>query len=64
MERKTILYVRQSSARHALHNCESSVLQYAMRGRLTALGWSRIDTVDDDLGRSLVNGLEPRAGCA
>jgi hypothetical protein len=23
-----------------------------MRDRLTALGWSRIETVDDDLGRS------------
>ncbi|WP_292445226.1 hypothetical protein [Mesorhizobium sp.] len=25
------------------------MLQYAMRDRITALGWSRIDTIDDDL---------------
>ena len=48
LERKAILYVRQSSAHQVLHNRESSALQYAMRDRLTALGWSRIETVDDD----------------
>jgi hypothetical protein len=52
LERKAILYVRQSSAHQVLHNRESSALQYAMRDRLTALGWSRVETVDDDLGRS------------
>jgi DNA invertase Pin-like site-specific DNA recombinase len=49
LERKAILYVRQSSAHQVLHNRESSALQYAIRDRLTALGWSEID---DDLGRS------------
>src|SRR5215207_7654494 len=52
LSRKAILYVRQSSAHQVLHNRESSALQYAMRDRLTTLGWSQIDTVDDDLGRS------------
>src|SRR6201993_401404 len=61
LERKAILYVRQSSAHQVLHNPESSVLQYAMRDRLTALGWSRIETVDDDLGRSAAGGVA-RAG--
>src|SRR3979490_2256290 len=60
-ERKAILYVRQSSAHQVLHNRESSALQYAMRDRLTALGWSRIETVDDDLGRSAAGGVA-RAG--
>jgi len=57
LERKAILYVRQSSTRQVLHNRESSTLQYAMRDRLTALGWSRIDTIDDDLGRSAAGGV-------
>lgn len=57
LERKAILYVRQSSAHQVLHNRESSALQYAMRDRLTALGWSRIDTVDEDLGRSAAGGV-------
>ncbi|MCZ4093709.1 recombinase family protein [Sinorhizobium psoraleae] len=61
LERKAILYVRQSSAHQVLHNRESSALQYAMRDRLTSLGWSRIDTIDDDLGRSAAGGVA-RAG--
>jgi DNA invertase Pin-like site-specific DNA recombinase len=61
LERKAILYVRQSSAHQVLHNRESSALQYAMRDRLKALGWSDIDTVDDDLGRSAAGGVV-RAG--
>ena len=31
LERKAILYVRQSSAHQVLHNRESSALKYAMR---------------------------------
>src|SRR5262245_10991047 len=61
LERKAILYVRQSSAHQVMHNRESRALQYAMRDRLTALGWSRIETVDDDLGRSAAGGVA-RAG--
>ena len=61
LERKAILYVRQSSAHQVLHNRESSALQYAMRDRLASLGWSHIETVDDDLGRSAAGGVA-RAG--
>jgi hypothetical protein len=51
LERKALLYVRQSSAHQVLHNRESSTLQYAMRDRLMALGWSEIEVIDDDLVR-------------
>src|ERR1700752_4284459 len=61
LERKAILYVRQSSAHQVLHNRESSALQYAMRDRLPALGWSEIEVIDDDLGRSAAGGVQ-RAG--
>src|SRR3954452_10962021 len=37
LERKALLYVRQSSAHQVLHNRESSALQYAMRDRLTVM---------------------------
>src|SRR6201993_3689506 len=57
LERKALLYVRQSSAHQVLHNRESSALQYAMRDRLTALGWSEIEVIDDDLGRSAAGGV-------
>ena len=61
LERKALLYVRQSSAHQVLHNRESSALQYAMRGRLMELGWSEIEIIDDDLGRSAAGGVQ-RAG--
>jgi DNA invertase Pin-like site-specific DNA recombinase len=61
LARKALLYVRQSSAHQVLHNRESSALQYAMRGRLTELGWSQIEVIDDDLGRSAAGGVQ-RAG--
>src|SRR4030081_2102324 len=61
LERKALLYVRQSSVHQVLHNRESSALQYAMQGRLRALGWSAIEVIDDDLGRSAAGGVQ-RAG--
>jgi DNA invertase Pin-like site-specific DNA recombinase len=61
LERKALLYVRQSSAHQVLHNRESSALQYAMENRLKALGWSAIEVIDDDLGRSAAGGVQ-RAG--
>jgi len=53
--------VRQSSAHQVLHNRESSALQYGMRDRLAALGWSEIEIIDEDLGRSAAGGVQ-RAG--
>ncbi len=61
LERKALLYVRQLSAHQVLHNRESSALQYAMRDRLAALGWSEIEVIDDDLGRSAAGSVQ-RAG--
>jgi hypothetical protein len=57
LARKAVLYVRQSSAHQVVHNRESRALQYAMRDRLVTLGWSEIETVDDDLGRSAAGGI-------
>jgi hypothetical protein len=37
LERKAILYVRQSSAYQVSHNLESQRLQYAMQERLSQL---------------------------
>lgn len=61
LERKAILDVRQSSAHQVLHNRESGALQYAMRDRLTALGFSNIEVIDEDLGRSAAGSVQ-RAG--
>jgi len=61
LERKAILYVRQSSAYQVQNNLESQKLQYAMRERLRSLGWHEIEVVDEDLGRS-ASGTVIRAG--
>ncbi|MHA6688089.1 recombinase family protein [Mesorhizobium sp. A556] len=57
LARKAVLYVRQSFAHQVPHNRESRALQYAMRGRLTQLGWSEIDIIHGDLGRSAAGGV-------
>jgi len=61
LERKAILYIRQSSVYQVNHNLESQKLQYAMGERLQQLGWREIEVVDDDLGRSAA-GTVTRAG--
>jgi hypothetical protein len=61
LERRAILYLRQCSSHQVLHNRESRALQYAIRERLTALGWFEIEIIDDDLGRSAAGGVT-RAG--
>ena len=53
VERKAMLYVRQSSAYQVNHHLESQRLPYAMQDRLRQLGWRDIEVVDEDLGRSL-----------
>jgi DNA invertase Pin-like site-specific DNA recombinase len=61
LQRKAILYVRQSSANQVTHNLESQKLQYAMQERLMQLGWREIEVVDEDLGRSAA-GMVTRSG--
>jgi DNA invertase Pin-like site-specific DNA recombinase len=61
LERKAILYVRQSSVYQVQNNLESQKLQYAMRDRLCDLGWRDIEVIDEDLGRS-ASGTVTRAG--
>ncbi len=61
LARKAMLYVRQSSAFQVAHNQESQKLQYAMQSRLRELGWTEIEIIDEDLGRSAA-GTEARRG--
>jgi len=55
--RAAYLYVRQSTLRQVLENCESTKRQYALRERAIALGWpaERVVTIDRDLGLSGAN---------
>lgn len=61
LQRKAIVYVRQSSAFQVSHNLESQKLQYAMQERLRHMGWREIEVVDEDLGRS-ASGTVARSG--
>jgi DNA invertase Pin-like site-specific DNA recombinase len=61
LDRKAILYIRQSSAYQVIHNLESQKLQYAMQKHLQQLGWREVEVVDEDLGRSAA-GTVARAG--
>jgi hypothetical protein len=54
LARTALLYVRQSSLKQVLHNTESAIRQYDLRGRAIALGWaaSQITVIDIDQGHS------------
>ncbi|TWT40631.1 recombinase family protein [Botrimarina hoheduenensis] len=54
LERKAIVYVRQSTPQQVLENRESTERQYALVDRAVAFGWSRdqVDVIDDDQGMS------------
>jgi Resolvase, N terminal domain len=52
--RTALLYVRQSSLKQVIHNTESAIRQYDLRGKATALGWAadQITVIDIDQGQS------------
>jgi DNA invertase Pin-like site-specific DNA recombinase len=54
LERRAVIYVRQSTQHQVLTNQESLRLQYALRQRARDLGWREpdIEVVDADLGLS------------
>ena len=50
--RGAYVYIRQSTADQLLHNHESRRRQYGLADRARTLGWSKVEVIDDDLGRS------------
>jgi DNA invertase Pin-like site-specific DNA recombinase len=54
LERRAVVYLRQSTLKQVHDNRESTSRQYALRDRAVALGWSdeRIQVIDEDLGKS------------
>lgn len=61
LDRKAVLYVRQSSPFQVANNTAGQALQYAMRERVRSLGWAEVEVIDEDLGRSAA-GCDRRAG--
>ena len=52
LARGAYIYVRQSTADQVLNNHESRRRQYGLADRARALGWTTVEVIDDDLGRS------------
>jgi DNA invertase Pin-like site-specific DNA recombinase len=52
LSRGAFVYIRQSTADQLTHNHESRRRQYGLADRAKLLGWSTVEIVDDDLGRS------------
>lgn len=59
---KAIVYLRQSSPKQVNRNLESQRLQYAMAERAGALGFTQVETIDCDLGKSASLGAADRSG--
>ena len=54
LSRTALLYVRQSSLKQVIHNTESAIRQYDLRGKAISLGWpaDQITVIDIDQGQS------------
>jgi len=54
LARNAYLYIRQSTLKQVLHNTESAVRQYDLRGKATSLGWAagQVTVIDIDQGQS------------
>lgn len=52
------VYVRQSTLDQVRHNHESRRRQYELAERARALGWSEVEVIDEDLGKSAAGSTE------
>src|SRR5439155_3968527 len=52
LARGAYVYIRQSTADQLTHNHESRRRQYGLVDRARQLGWTAVEVIDDDLGRS------------
>jgi hypothetical protein len=75
LSRGAFVYIRQSTVDQLMHNQESRRRQYGLAERARQLGWSSVEIIDDDLGRSgtginrpgferLLTGISARAALA
>jgi DNA invertase Pin-like site-specific DNA recombinase len=52
LQRSAYVYIRQSTPDQIAYNLESQRRQYGLADRARQLGWTRVEIIDDDLGRS------------
>lgn len=61
LQRRAVIYVRQSTPKQVLQNRESQKRQYGLAERAAEIGFARVETIDDDLGLT-GSGLQKRPG--
>jgi excisionase family DNA binding protein len=61
LDRRAIVYVRQSTVTQVISNLESQRRQYELATRARDLGFREVQVIDDDLGRSS-SGVQERPG--
>src|SRR6202049_852208 len=52
LQRNAWVYIRQSTPDQLVHNLESQRRQYGLADRAKQLGWTTVEIIDADLGRS------------
>lgn len=52
LQRRAVVYIRQSSPGQVAHNLESQRRQYGLADHARQLGFQRVQIIDEDLGRS------------
>lgn len=62
LNRKAVIYLRQSSQRQVRLNKESQRLQYALEDKAKEWGWKEVEVIDSDLGSSAAPGTLQRVG--
>jgi len=62
LDRKAVVYLRQSSQKQVRNNLESRRLQYALADLAREWGWTQVEVIDTDLGCSSAVGAAPREG--
>jgi DNA invertase Pin-like site-specific DNA recombinase len=62
LQRKAMVYLRQSSDRQVQRHTESQRLQYDLAARAQALGFAQVEIIDTDLGYSAAIGAARREG--
>ena len=61
LQRKAVVYIRQSRAGQVINNRESRRRQYELVEAARHHGFRNVETIDDDLGRT-ASGMEERPG--
>src|SRR3954451_21518839 len=58
LQRRAIIYIRQSTPTQLIHNQESQLRQYGLADRAREFGFADVVIIDDDLGRTASGWVE------